>query len=243
MDLETPFASLATDDKSEITWENDATSQFLKTTGVIAGGVMLGQSMVSPNNAEAALSAPTITGVSYASGAITLSVSGAITFTWSAVTGATGYKLYYGISSGNYTVGSTDLGNVTTKSFTGLPAGTYYVAFTAYATNTSALGGVEESVKSTELIVTMGVPVPPAASSAVIGSTIYLVWGAVTGASGYKVYYGTSSRNYSAGAADLGNVTIQAFTSVPSGTYYAALSTYNTSGEGGLSREMVIVVP
>jgi hypothetical protein len=45
-----------------------------------------------------------------------------------------GYKVYYGLSSGNYT-NSLDVGNVTTYKIYNLTPGTYYFAVTAYDTS------------------------------------------------------------------------------------------------------------
>ncbi|MBI5755921.1 MAG: fibronectin type III domain-containing protein [Nitrospirae bacterium] len=47
------------------------------------------------------------------------------------LTDLTGYKVYYGTESGNYTA-STDVGNVTTYTVSDLPPQTYYLAVTAY---------------------------------------------------------------------------------------------------------------
>jgi hypothetical protein len=62
------------------------------------------------------------------------------TLTWDApttnadgtpLTDLAGYNLYYGTSSGNYTV-TIDVGNVTTYGIDGFPPGTYYFVLTAY---------------------------------------------------------------------------------------------------------------
>lgn len=62
------------------------------------------------------------------------------TLTWSAPTTNTdgtpltdlvGYKIYYGTSSGSYSV-SVDVGNVTTYTVDSLSSGTYYFVVTAY---------------------------------------------------------------------------------------------------------------
>lgn len=69
--------------------------------------------------------------------------SNSATLTWDApttnadgtpLTDLAGYKVYYGISSGNYTV-SIDVGNVTTYKIDDLSPGTYYFAVTAYDTS------------------------------------------------------------------------------------------------------------
>lgn len=75
-----------------------------------------------------------------------VSTSGStVTVTWSGVSGASGYKLYYGASSGNY-IGSFDLGNVTTKVFDNVPDGTYYVVLTAYDSAGESIYSEEKSI-------------------------------------------------------------------------------------------------
>ena len=58
-----------------------------------------------------------------------------------------GYKIYYGVSSGNYSV-VIDAGNVSSYDISNLPAGTYYFAITAYDTS------YNESTYSNEVIKT-----------------------------------------------------------------------------------------
>jgi len=74
--------------------------------------------------------------------AVTAKTNTTINTSWSAVSGATGYKLYYGLSNNPTSPGSTQSG--TTKSFSGLqPATTYY--FRIKATNSagdSAYSGI-----------------------------------------------------------------------------------------------------
>ncbi len=55
-----------------------------------------------------------------------------VTLSWSAVSGAAGYKVYYGVASGTY-LPAVDAGKNTTYSFSNLPDGyVYYFAATAY---------------------------------------------------------------------------------------------------------------
>jgi hypothetical protein len=70
-----------------------------------------------------------------------------LTLSWDAVSGAEGYTLYYGTSTGDYT-GTFDLGNSTGMVFEDMPEGTYYLAITAYA-------GPDESGDSEEIGVTV----------------------------------------------------------------------------------------
>lgn len=66
--------------------------------------------------------------------------TGFVTLTWDSPTtnadgtpleDLAGYKIYYGISEGNYTA-SMDAGNVTTYTVSNLSSGTYYFAVIAY---------------------------------------------------------------------------------------------------------------
>lgn len=58
----------------------------------------------------------------------------------------TGYKIYIGSSSGNYSTTVT-IGNQTTYTLTGLSAGTYYFAVTAYDANGNESGYSNEVSK------------------------------------------------------------------------------------------------
>jgi hypothetical protein len=60
---------------------------------------------------------------------------------------------------------------------------------------------------------------------------------------GYKVYYGTTSRNYD-GSLDVGNWTSCTISSLEQGeTYYFAVTAYNTEGsESGYSNEVSIKI-
>jgi hypothetical protein len=191
----------------------------------------------------------------------TATSTGAITFSWSAVTGATGYKVYRGTSSGgetylvtvpvnNYTdFGTPALGtasppssntaaiavpsltSATSDTIAGsVPAGTYFYKITAI----TALG---ETTVSQE-------------RSATLASTgeIVLVWVAVTGATGYKVYRGTVTNTQNKLVTTTGAVTTftdqtaspptgippstnGAYVAIPTGTSAAAAG----SGNGSLT--------
>ena len=73
---------------------------------------------------------------------------------------------------------------------------------------------------------------------------VNLAWNACTwqGVAGYKVYYGTGSRAYKT-SLDVLNVTSYAVTGLTDGTYYFAVTAYDTSGvETGYSNEISITV-
>jgi hypothetical protein len=116
-----------------------------------------------------------------------------VTLTWDASTGTGlgGYKLYRGLASKSYTV-TADVGNVTTFAVTGLTAGTYYFAVTAYDTARSETGF------SNEVTVTVGGTdtTPPTISSVlstgVSTSGATISW-ATNEASNTQVQYGTTT--------------------------------------------------
>lgn len=64
--------------------------------------------------------------------AATGAFAGQVEIAWDSVTGATGYRAYYGTTSGQYT-GTQDMGNATSGNLTGLnDCTTYYIAIKAY---------------------------------------------------------------------------------------------------------------
>ena len=89
---------------------------------------------------------------------------------------------------------------------------------------------------------TITVSAPTGFTATADGSTVYLSWDAVSGAEGYKLYYGNSCDEYT-GSIDLGNVTSKTFYDIPVGTYYLAVVAYNSKGESKHSNcETVTVV-
>jgi hypothetical protein len=74
----------------------------------------------------------------------------------------------------------------------------------------------------------------------VLGADVSLAWDASVSPNiaGYKVYVGQSSRTYGT-PVTIGNQTTHTVTGLPSGTYYFAVTAFNTSGnESGFSNEV-----
>ncbi len=99
-----------------------------------------------------------------------LSFAGNIPLIWTASTsaGITGYKIYYGPTTGNYPNVRT-IGNVTSYTLTGLPDGTYFIAATAF----DASGN--ESSFSNEVSTTLKTINPPGDLKRVVPTTATLV--------------------------------------------------------------------
>ncbi|MGI6084144.1 MAG: fibronectin type III domain-containing protein [Acetivibrionales bacterium] len=161
-----------------------------------------------------------------------------VTLQWNSVTGATGYKIYYGTISGVYELANVlDDAFATSYEITGLTNGTiYYFIVKAYN-----LGG--DSPASVEVSETPQVPAPGALTgvTATKGDTkVTLQWNSVTGATGYKIYYGTISGVY-----ELANVLDDVFatsyeiTGLTNGTtYYFIIKATNPGGDSPASVEV-----
>ncbi|HEY0993272.1 MAG TPA: hypothetical protein VGD80_39740 [Kofleriaceae bacterium] len=164
---------------------------------------------------------------------------------WSAVSGATSYKVYWGTSPG-VTTGSSVLGTTTTADFghTGVVAGaTYYY-------RVAALNGGGQSGLSSEVSVTVPVAAPttPTGVSVVYQSAQhwnYISWGSVAGATLYKVYWGTSPGiTTSSMVLTPTSTTDYGHSGVVSGAhYYYRVAATNSAGQGPLSTEVSVVVP
>src|SRR3989344_252487 len=152
-----------------------------------------------------------------------------VNLNWNAVTGATAYRVYRGTNA-------TDLALVispdtTGTTQTGLVAGTtYYYAVSAFnASGESAKSAVVSATvpnTQTTLLAPTGFTATPESAE------ISLNWNAVAGATGYKLYRGTSGRvsDLSLLASPVG--THFSNTSVVAGTtYYYSVSAYNSSRE------------
>lgn len=210
--------------EANLTFIDSSRRIFLKKTFLFTGGFLLGSKMAVPNAAAATLAAPTNFLFSQASAAS----SSAVTFSWNAVTGAEGYKLFYRTEFGVTWALLQDVGNVTSKTYNTVPAGTYYIAVVGYA------GGVNGS-PSDVLTCYRSFPPPTFLSSSVSASgTVTLTWNAVSGAAGYYINAGTSATGPFSTQVDLGNVTIIRLSRLtPGTTYYAYFTPYNSSGTKG----------
>jgi len=120
--------------------------------------------------------------------------SSSVTVSWDAVTGATSYDVYYGITSTPTTFAGNVASTSTTYTVTGLTPETLYY-FRVYAKNAQG-----SSVPSTSVSATTASYVPQAPSAPTNvkltvkdAYNITISWDAVTGATSYDVYSGSTA--------------------------------------------------
>jgi len=157
-----------------------------------------------------------------------------------------GYKIYYGMSSKNYST-IIDVGKVTEYQVSSLTEGTqYFFAVTAYDTAKNESSFSEE----VNTIINGGDKTPPNPPN-LVGHTLdglkAFVWWSTNAESdiaGYKVYYGTFSRNYSH-VVDVGNKINFTTSDLSAGTqYFFSITAYDLSNnESNFSNELIINIP
>lgn len=119
-------------------------------------------------------------------------------------------------------------------------------AFTSAALIAACGGSTEEQANNDSAPVSAPAPVPPPATAPT--GTATLSWDApATSVTGYRVYYGTSSRNYSQALGSGAFVAASTYvaTGLQSGrTYYFAVTAiYAAGAESGFSNEVSKTIP
>jgi hypothetical protein len=159
---------------------------------------------------------------------------------WGSVPSATGYELYWGATSGNYTLSNSCSSSIGSMSVNGLSTnGVYFFAVATLGTNGT------ESGFSTEVVYT-NVYVPPMPPSAPGGLSVSAgtatnsataSWGAVANVSGYELYWGVASHSYtSSNTYSQPPATISGLAT--NQTYYFAVAALGTNGlESAFSSE------
>jgi fibronectin type 3 domain-containing protein len=154
-----------------------------------------------------------------------------VSVSWGSVSGASGYRVYRGTgSSGVYALVAET--SATAYTDTGLSvSATYYYKVGAY-------NSAGESAQSSYGSATTSANVPAVptgvTATAQSASSVSVSWGSVSGASGYRVYRGTSNFGYFLVA----ETSATAYTDTglsASTTYYYKVSAYNSAGESAQS--------
>lgn len=195
----------------------------------IANGVFDGGALPPAATAPA-----TPTGLTAAGG------TGQVTLSWTSVSNATSYNLYYATTTGVTKATGTKISSASSPSVqTGLAAGTtyYYIVTAVNSSGESAASPqVSASTSSTPPLPT--VPASPAGLIATGGTAqVTLSWNTVSTASSYNVYYAPTSGVTKANGTRITNATSPAvLTGLVAGTtYYYIVAAVNSSGEGAAS--------
>lgn len=181
---------------------------------------------------------------------VTLTTSDSQVLNWSAVAGATGYKLYRGTVTGTQNVLVATLGAVTTYEDTGI-AGT---AATVPVANTTIVSTFGSGAKFW-VITAVGAGGETSVSDEITSTlaaldTQTMTWVAIGGATGYKIYRGTATGVHGTLVATVGAVTTYTDTgatgtsaSPPAnlGTYYWKVVALNEEGAHAVSNEISAV--
>jgi hypothetical protein len=159
-----------------------------------------------------------------------------ITLNWSAVAGATSYRVYRTLTSGAQTTTYTSTQSPSLLD-TGLTNGTTYFY------RVSAVNEVGESGKSIEVSATPAAGTPPAAPvgvSAIPGDRhVTLNWNAATGATSYRIYRALTSGGQGTTALSTVSGTTYLDKDLTNGTsYYYRVSAVSSVGEGPRSAEV-----
>lgn len=174
------------------------------------------------------------TGVGAAGGAKQVSVS------WSGVSGATSYNLYWATTSGVTTATGTKIAGSTSPYVqTGLADST------AYFYIVTAVNGVGEGVSSSQATATTNPPalVAPAAPSGVTAAgganQVTITWPAVSGATSYNLYWSTASGVTTSTGTKIAGVTSGHVHAglADSTAYFYIVTAQNGVGEGAASAQ------
>ena len=163
-----------------------------------------------------------------------------VTFSWTAVSGASSYTLYWGTTTG-ITSSSTTIRNISTNSYshTGLSNGTTYY-YKVAAVNSAGTGTLSSEVNATTLVL---LAAPDNVSASGSSGTITLNWNAVSGADNYTLYWDNVSGITSSDTA-IPSISNDNYThsSLSDGTYYYKVAAVNDNGTGALSAEFSSVL-
>ena len=160
-----------------------------------------------------------------------------VALSWTAVSGATSYNVYYGTSSSVSTSTGTKISGITTTSTTvsSLTDGTTYY-FIVTAVNSGGESTAATAVASTPKAAVAAAPTGLTATAG--DAQVALSWTASAGAISYNVYYSTSSAVSPSNGTQISGITATSTTvkSLTNGTtYYFIVTAVNSGGESAAS--------
>jgi mono/diheme cytochrome c family protein len=218
---------------------NDATTYYYIVTAQNDAGESAASVQVAATTLPANPPPPTApaapTGVSATGG------NGQTTVTWSAVTGATSYNVYWSTSSGVTTATGTKIAGVSSPFVhTGRNAGTAYF-YIVTAANSAGESSASVQVSATTNAAPPTAPPAPTGVAATGGAKqVSVSWNAVSGATSYNVYWSATSGVTTANGTKVSGVTspyVQG--SLADGTaYFFIVTAVNSAGESTASAQV-----
>lgn len=158
-----------------------------------------------------------------------------VSLSWDATSGATGYKVLRGTTTGVYTVTNSVASN-TNFDATVVGGTTYFYA--VQATNSSGGGALSAEVSVTPTIALPSTPVGFTATGT--NSAVLLNWSAASGASGYNIKRATTS-GAEVAIASTGATSYTDSAVINGTTYFYTVSATNSAGESADSLEVSAV--
>lgn len=217
-----------------------ATSYFYVVTAVNSAGESADSAQVSAGTAS---TPPLPTVPAAPSGVIATGGTNQATLSWTALSTATSYNVYYATTSGVTIANGTKISGVTAPAvLTGLAAGTtYYYIVTAVNGAGEGTASVQVSAATLAAVPSPTAPVAPTAVTAAGGiNQATITWPAVSGAASYNVYWSTTTGvTKTSGTQVAGVTTPYVKTGLSAGTtYYFVVTAANSVGESAASAQV-----
>jgi len=161
---------------------------------------------------------------------LTSQSSNSINLTWSSVTGAKSYNVYYGTSSSSINILASSAVTDTSYTHTGLSGGTTYYYTIA------AVDGVIMSNRS-QSVSRITIPSVPSnlRSTTNTNNSITLAWNSVTGANNYRIYSASSPTGNKTQIGQLNSTTFTHTNLQADTIYYYFVTAINNSGESNFT--------
>lgn len=183
---------------------------------------------------------PTASAPAAPAGLTAVGGTGQVTLSWTSVSNATSYNVYYATTPGVTTTSGTKIASASNPYVqAGLTAGTtYYYIVTAVNGTGESAASAQATATTTSAQPLPTIPAAPAGVNATGGTNqVTISWGAVGSATSYNVYYATTSGVTKDNGTKITNATSPAVqTGLAAGTtYYYIVTAVNSAGESAAS--------